>query len=106
MQQIGPYLSELLFVLDKNSDGDLVVKGAHAKRASYIQADSGDRIGYAQGMAEPLCLVSGDELSLCLGDTLTAALLELEQVKAERDKLQGRLAELEPELEQAQESQE
>lgn len=106
MEQVAPFLSELMFALNKNADGELVIKGAHAKRSSFIQLDDGSRVAHSQGMAEPLSLADDGQLSLCIGDTLTAALLELEQVKAERDKLQGRLAELEPELEQAQESQE
>lgn len=101
MEQVAPFLSELMFSLNKNDSGELVIKGAHAKRSSYIQLDDGSRIGHTQSMAEPLSCVDVAELELCLGDTLAAALLELEQAKAAKAALQQQVGTLESELEQA-----
>ena len=98
MQQIGPYLAELLFALEHN-DGALALKGVHCKQQSHMLKPDGTAFAYETTPAQGVCTVDRAELELAIGQVAASALTELEQVKSERDRLQSRVAE----LEQAQE---
>lgn len=95
MQQIGPYLAELLFALEYN-DGALVLKGVHCKQQSHLLKPDGTAFAYETTPAQGVCTVDRAELELAIGQVAAAALTELEQVKAELETLKASQPEPEP----------
>lgn len=98
MREIGPHLSEVMFVLNviDHDVGTLQVTGAHFKTESYVLREDGTTFGHAMSSAKSLDLANPAELALI--NPLNAAVIgELNEVKAQLNQAQeaGQLLETE-----------
>lgn len=83
MRKQGPFLHELLFILDMNDQDELKITGAHTKSLTRILDDDNSTLSAQMGSATPVDLADSDQLSVAIGAVTTAMSVQIRDLTAQ-----------------------
>lgn len=77
MRKQGPFMHELLFILNMNESEQLVITGAHTKSLTRILDDDDKELSSQMGSATGIDLADPDQLAVALGPVSAAMVAQV-----------------------------